>query len=373
LEVLLVEDLAFVWKAVSDVSRSTDEVDGFDNLQQNIAALLAAEGTQLVNALLEQGDSSIELRIAVALVLSLAIAFGPGESSDPTPSLLELLPPSALSALEQSFLRLGAKSICDCPESLAAVSRTVNLALASLNDELIDKASPVDASAANEEHARKRRRIGDNGAALVDVAAMDIDVLPSAAARRTRRPPTELVSRLMEAAKARVTESAGPDAAKVFNFAGEAAEKTAIRLISSLHDSTPAVAVDMVRTIGHLSCAQSGCLDFSSCADSADAPLAPSCVLCDPLGTPFDASDNPHEHRSFTREPLEAFAEVAPAILAAANKDDKLRLAVLNAANRLLRHTAVEHAALSGENDELMLAVWGELGGASRSGRMAAG
>ncbi|BGO96796.1 Serine/threonine-protein kinase MEC1 [Rhodotorula toruloides] len=366
LEVLLAENLALIWKAVTNAKSATGQAGGFDSLQQHIAALFAAEGTQLIEVFLAKDGISAELKIAVALVLSLAVVLEPAEPSETTSALLDTLPPSALSALEQNLARLGPKLIHDCPDSLAAVSRIVNLALAALKDEMVDRNPRLDDVGTDEGPARKRRRLGDAGAA--PEIPMDVDDAPT----RMRRPFTEVVARLMEAAKTRISSSVGSDAAKVLEAAGEATEQTAVRLISTLHESTPALAAEMIRTIGLLSCAQSGCLDFASCDDSADTPLAPSCACCDSLKSPTDDFSTPAALRSLTRQPLEAFAQVAPAVLAAAGKDDKLRLAVLNAAARLVRHTGVEHASLAGEKDALLVAVQRELEGSSRSGRLAA-
>ncbi|GEM06491.1 phosphatidylinositol 3-/4-kinase [Rhodotorula toruloides] len=367
LEMLLAEILALMWRAVMNSRTATGQPGGFDNLQQNVAALLASEGLQLVDVFTEKVGVSTELKTTVGLVLSLAIILERAEPFDSTSSLLEFLPPSALSALEQHIARLRTRSMQDCPESLAAVSRTVNRALATLSNEMTGNNPGLDSAGVDEGPARKRRRLGDLGPS--SVVAMDVDEVPF----RTRRPSSEVAARLLVVAKGRVSGILGSDAANGFDAPDEAAEQTAVRLISALHESTPALALEIIRTIGLLGCARSGCVDFLSSTDTTDIQLAPSCSHCDTLATPTDTSDNPYDLRIFTREPLETFAHVAPTVLAAANKHDKLRVAVLNAAARLIRHSVVEHASLVGENDALLLAVRRELEGSSRSGRMAAG
>ncbi|GAA5831812.1 hypothetical protein JCM11251_003895 [Rhodosporidiobolus azoricus] len=383
LEAKVVEVLSRLWAKMRELARIEGVHNGLGEVEQLLARLLETEGRRLVEILVHAEESSA-LRVAAILVLSLPLTLPSTEEID-TASPLNLIPDTALFDLDQHLAVHVEPSLPSLPPSLEpyrTLAASAYTAIVKDHDARQTPASAQPSPLANgydplpAVSARKRRRLDDLGDAPPSSdGAMDIDgggMPPSTAAKRRRGPWKEAVGNVVQKARAEALEQGGMEAAKVFDVEAEAAEQTIVRLCSNIRSSTVANAFTMIRTIGLLACARSGCLSFPSPLPfEPPTSSAPTCSTCDSF---FPSSTTARNSRTFTHDPLDTFAAVVPAALsaAAAAKDETLRATILSALARLLRHTSAEAAAnMSGEG-EVLRAVKRELEGTSRSGRMAA-
>ncbi|GAA5902167.1 hypothetical protein JCM6882_006719 [Rhodosporidiobolus microsporus] len=383
LEEKTVAVLARMWAKMREAAAVEGTHDGGGEIGQLLARLLESEGRRLVEVLVHPEESPA-LKIVSILVLSLPVVASSDDEANPV-SPLELLPSPALSALDQHLAIHVDPPFPPFPSPLEpyrSLATTAYTALVNNHDvRQSPSADPLTTHNGFETlpaiSARKRRRLDDLGDAPPSSdGLMDIDgggLPPSTAAKRRRGPWKEAVGKVVQMVRAEALEKGGLEAAKVFDAEGEAAEQTVVRLTNAMRSSSPNNAVIMLRTIGLLACARSGSLAFPSPLPfESPTSSAPTCSSCDAFSPSSPAA---RSSRTFTHDPLDTLAALVPAALGVATdaKGEKLRLAVLNALGRVLRHTSAEAAAkLEGEG-EVLRAVKRELEGTSRSGRMAAG
>ncbi|GAA6058026.1 hypothetical protein JCM3770_003979 [Rhodotorula araucariae] len=378
LECGLVTALAKVWVRAREAAAVDAAAEGLVEVQQLAISLLASEGALLVEAITAPGGK-VEIKAAALLALSLALV-APQEVSSDASSPLEMLPAIPLRTLDQLLHSHAEFPLPNLPSALHPFSPVLVSAYNLLVADYDVRNSPVaELTAGIGEHdnlavgfaPRKRRRLDEADAIASSDGAMDIDgAPPSTAARRRRGPWGEAVSTVLRRAREHAHDLFGIEGARAFDADGEVAEQTVVRLSGALGTAAPALAVEMARTLGLLACARSGCLAFAEASDLA-LPSAPSCAACDAI-EPLSAAALPRGYRTFAKDPLTALAATVPAVLASA-KGDKLRLALLNGLARLLKHSALEHAAALAHDDTFMAALESEMKGSSRSGRMASG
>lgn len=378
LDVALVEALARLWSRAREAGAVDGAIEGCAELQPLAVGLLVGGGAQLVEALTAPGR--VELKAAALLTLSLALVCAKAPSSDASSpvDVLDTASTRTLDALLHSHAELPLPNLPPSLQLFSAVFASAYTLLVADHDERHAPAEP-DSDGGGETSTlaagfapRKRRRLDEPEQGPSSDGAMDIDgAPPSTAARRRRGPWGEAVSTVLRRAREYAHEQFGAEGARVFETGeGQVAEQTVVRLAAALPDSmaTPGLTAQVARTIGLLSCARSGCLAFTPGSDFG-LPPAPNCAACDAVEP---SAALPRGYRTFTRDPLAALAARLPGVLADA-KGESLRLAVLSAFARLLKHSALEHAAAVAGNEAVMGALQKEMEGSSRSSRMVAG
>lgn len=385
LDVALVQALARLWGRAREAAAVDGALEGMSELQPLAMSVLVGEGAQLVEALTSPA-TRVEVKTMALLALSLAVVCAkapvPADASSPL-DVLPAVPTRTLDALLHGHAELPLPNL---PAPLQPFTSVLTLAYAALVADHDERNAPAEPDGDGSDAAslalggfapRKRRRLDEPDAAPSSDGAMDIDgAPPSTAARRRRGPWGEAVSTVLRRAREEALEQFGAEGASVFEGSeGQVAEQTVVRLATALHGSaaaaSPALAAHVARTIGLLSCARSGCLAYTVGSDFA-LPPAPNCAACDAVDPSSAAAALPRGYRTFTKDPLAALTAQLPAVLAAA-KGEALRLAVLNALARLLKHSALEHAAAVAEDSVVMGTLQREMEGSSRSARMAAG
>ncbi|BGP36884.1 hypothetical protein JCM10449v2_000786 [Rhodotorula kratochvilovae] len=378
LDAALVEALARLWSRAREAAAADGAAEALAEVQQLAMGLLSSEGALLVEAVASPGGK-VEIKAAAVLALALAVV-APQHANSDTASALDNLPALPLRTIDRLLHSHAELPLPNLPAALQPFSPILASAYGLLVADYDERNAAVAELADAGEHdslggfaPRKRRKLDDADVISSSDGPMEIDgAPPSTAARRRRGPWGEAVSTVIRRAREHAHERFGADGTRAFDADGEAAEQTVVRLSSALSDADPALAVEMARTVGLLACARSGCLAFAAPEGAFSLPPAPNCAVCDAL-EPAAAAAPPRGYRTFTKDPLAALAAAAPTVLAVA-KGDKLRLAVLNALARLLKHSALEHAAaLALDDDAFIDALLKELDGPSRSGRMAAG
>ncbi|GAA5842453.1 hypothetical protein JCM9279_005388 [Rhodotorula babjevae] len=383
LDIALVQALGRLWARAREAAAVDAVLEGMSELQPLAMGLLVGEGAQLVEALTSPA-SRVEVKAAALLTLSLAVVCAKAHAADAS-SPLEVLPAIPTRTLDALLHGHAELPLPNLPASLQPFTSVLALAYAALVADHDERNAPAEPDGDGSDAAslalggfapRKRRRLDEPDAAPSSDGAMDVDgAPPSTAARRRRGPWGEAVSTVLRRAREDAHERFGAEGASVFEGSeGQVAEQTVVRLATALHgpaaSASPALAAHIARTIGLLSCARSGCLAYTVGSDFA-LPPSPNCAACDAV-EPSAAAALPRGYRTFTKDPLAALAAQLPGVLAAA-KGEALRLAVLNALARLLKHSALEHAAAVGEDSVVMSALQKEMEGSSRSARMAAG
>ncbi|GAA5857265.1 hypothetical protein JCM8547_009406 [Rhodosporidiobolus lusitaniae] len=392
-----VEIVSRLWLRVKQDAVAEGAGEGLAEVGQMMGKLAAGDGVRLVEVLVG-GDGDVALQVAALLVLSLPLIASSHSSPslDPPPSAspLDLLPPQALVALDAQLAVHVDPPLPPLPPPLARYSSLVSAAWSTLvADHDARHTAPADvpqaagtaADGPSAISSRKRRWLDETDIAPSSDGAMDVDGAgglppPTAAAKRRRGPWKEAVRKVVSRAREEARETGGDEGGKLFEAEGEAAEHTVVRLAQSLSSNTSAIALVVLRTIGLLACARSGCLVFPTPLPfDSPASTAPSCSCCDTFSSSSSSTESSthllRTFRTFTHDPLDALVQIAPSVLhaGAATKDEKLRLAMLNALVRLLKHTSAEAAAKQMETASFMGAIRRELEGASRSGRMASG
>lgn len=374
LDVVLVETLARLLSRLKGSAGVEGVEEPGASLQQLFLSLLSTDGLKLVQTV---HSGNVEVKAAALLALALPLAAGSSMHSTDASSPLSMLPLPALRALDNLLHSHGELPFPDLPVSLRPLSRVLSSAYTLLiADYDATSAEPVepldDSSAAPALHSRKRRRLDDVDAAPSSDGAMDVDGMTQPTQVRRRRGPWgEAVNMVLRQAREAIRSQFGSDDVHVLEVEGEAAEQTVVRLAAELDNVKPGVAVELARTIGLLACARSGCLAFTAPSDIF-AETSPTCPLCDAAQSAPPPSTLPRGSRVFTNDPLEALVAVAPGVFAA-SPGDKVRLSVLNALARLLKHSALEHAAAQLHNATFIHLVARGMGNPSRSVRMAAG
>ncbi|GAA5989436.1 hypothetical protein JCM11641_007903 [Rhodosporidiobolus odoratus] len=363
-----------------------------ESLMQLSARTAEEKGIQLVDAMSsdsgDHGVKTVALLVLSLLSLTPSVPVSPEIATMDFTSALSLLPASALAALDHLLSQHVNPPFLPLPASYDAYTALAESAYTALvTDHDARSADPPEEPFSQSYEpiststVRKRRRLADLGEVPPSSDGfMDIDghAVPSstAAAKRKRGPWKEAVGKAVMRAKEAALRLEGEAAANVFDFEGEAAEAVVVKLVGALPSASPLLATLIFRFIGQLSCARSGNLTFPTILPSDDAVSSlPSCRSCDawpssPIAEPSKPS------RTFTSDPLDALFSACPAFLAFATsgKNEKLRLAVLNAAHRLLRHTSAEAVLrLVESRPDVLKSLKRELEGSGRSGRMAAG
>ncbi|BGP12911.1 hypothetical protein JCM10213v2_000828 [Rhodosporidiobolus nylandii] len=389
-EKALAELLARIW----DSARQEAHIEGSEGLQE-VAQLagraLEEMGDGLVDvfSIVAGGADSVALKLAALLTLSLPLVASSSSAENVSP--YRLLHPNALSILDQLIGDRAESPLLPLPPPYESYSHLVASAYALLLADHDARHAPAPSAEFTSSHAfdpssisRKRRRLEDlSEPAPSSDGMMDVDggaPPPSTAMKRRRGPWKEAVAKVVASAKEKAAALDDKDATTAFEAEGEAAEATVIRLAGAISATSSAPATVMLRTIGLLACARSGSLTFpSSLPFDHPASVAPSCSSCDVWPTPASSSstDPPsRSSRTFTSDPLVAFSAALPGVIAAATvaKDEKRRLAALNALSRVLAHTSAEAVVRVVEpNGEIMKVLKREMEGTSRSVRMAAG
>ncbi|GAA5994714.1 protein kinase MEC1 [Rhodotorula paludigena] len=374
LDVILVKTLARLFSRMKGSAGVEGVEEPGASLQQLFLSLLSTDGLKLVQTV---HSGNVEVKAAALLALALPLAASSSIHPTDASSPLGMLPLPALRTLDNLLHSHGELPFPDLPVSLRPLSRVLSSAYTLLvADYDATSAEPVepldDVSAAPALHPRKRRRLDDVDAAPSSDGAMDVDGMTQPTQVRRRRGPWgEAVNMVLRQAREAIRAQFGSDDVHILEVEGEAAEQTVVRLAAELANVKPGVAVELARTIGLLACARSGCLAFTSPSDIFAEP-SPTCLCCDVAHSAPPPSTLPRGSRVFTNDPLEALVAVAPGVFAA-SPGDKVRLSVLNALARLLKHSALEHAAAQLHNATFNHVVARDLVNSSRSVRLAAG
>ncbi|GAA6005621.1 hypothetical protein JCM10207_005273 [Rhodosporidiobolus poonsookiae] len=379
----LLDVVARLWIWAKDAA-AVDGADAIRELRQLAMRWLQDDGERAVLLVCSDSEDRLALKLAILILTSLPLVT-PTDPAEASP--IELLSPDGLARIDEILSVWAEPPMPPLPPTLAPYHSLISAAYSLLvaDHDARSAPRPVEGDPPNTVYrrdicvaiARKRRRFDEIDPAPSSDGLMDLDGPPpsTAVAKRRRGPWKEAVGKVLQAAR-ELEENVGSEPARAFAAEGEAAEQTVVRLAKAASSAPRTLATIMLRTIGLLSCARSGSLVYPShFLPSSSSATSPSCSCCDASPDSSAAAPFSRGLRTFTREPLDALATVFGPIFAQVDesKDDKLRLALLNALVRVLKHTTAEAAAvLYGEQHVLGMAAR-ELEGPSRSGRMAAG